>query len=368
LSKRLQEHTGTRPTVNDVAKAAGVSTATVSRVLNASADVSETLKTKVTETMEELGYVRDASARALATRRSFRLGIILPDRMGSIVSSILTAFENSCKIKGFGTLVVRSTWARNDIQNSFRRHIEHGVEGVFAAGPLDDDDFISLTTGRQVALVSLIDGELRRAISTGGKGIKSAAADPVSHPPPATVPGTIEFALCGAARRLATILTGMGHRNIAIVTEPHTESPFCAGLAQGVGLGIADGGFSGPLVIEAEGTVEAGAHIFSTLMDQPMPPTAILCATDTLAMGMYFEASRCGLNVPDDVSIAALTSPSTARAMTPALSGIDLDPAEIGRLAGENLMARIESRPVAGYVRLHAGLTLRDSLAPPKPQ
>jgi len=364
LRKRLQEQANARPTVNDVAKAAGVSTATVSRVLNASADVSDALKIKVNQTMVDLGYVRDATARALATRRSFRLGIILPSRMGSIVSEILAAFENSCNINGFGTFVVRSTWERADIQSSFRRHLEHGVEGVFAAGPLDDADFVSLSTGREVALVSLVDVEMKRAIFAGGAGSKSETQETASDG--FATPGTIEFALCGAAHRLTILLTGMGHRRIAIVTEPHTESPYCAGLAQGVGLGLADGGFSGPLIIEASGTVEAGAHIFSTLMDQPAPPTAILCATDAVAMGMYFEASRRGLSIPGDISVAALTSPSTARAMTPALSGIDLDPAEIGRLAGENLMARIEERPVAEYVRLHAGLTLRDSLGPPK--
>ncbi|MFV2092832.1 MAG: LacI family DNA-binding transcriptional regulator [Hyphomicrobiales bacterium] len=373
MRKRLQERSGARPTVSDVARAAGVSTATVSRVLNASAEVSETLKTRVTETMEQLGYVRDASARALATRRSFRLGIIIPSGAGPIVSSILVAFEDSCKTRNFGMLAVRSNWSRADIQTSFRRQMEHGVEGVFAAGPLDDADIVSLTSDQEIALVSLSDGSLTNsktidvaAAKTGNGEATSNTSMPSSPSTTDLAPGTIDLALCVAARRLALLLTDMGHRRIAIVTEPHAEAPFCAGLAQGVGQGLLAGGFSGPVVIETTGSLEAGAHVFSALMEQTMPPTAVLCATDIVAVGMYFEAGRRGMTIPVDISIAALTSPPTARAMSPALSGIDIDPTEIGRLAADNLLARIEARPVELQVRLHAGLCLRDSLAPPK--
>lgn len=353
MRKRLQEQAASRPTVNDVARAAGVSTATVSRVLNASADVSEALKVKVTQTMERMGYVRDGTARALATKRSFLLGIVLPRRMGGFTSSILTAFENASQARGFGTLIGRSSWTRADIQRSFRHLLGHGVEGVFTAGPLDGADIAALITGRDVALMALADGD-------------PAGGNPAATLPLDTAPGALDLALSATARRLCATVTGMGHRRIAIVTQSHTEAPVCAGLARGIGQDIAARGLAAPVIIETESSVEAGAHAGAALMDRPEPPTAVFCSSEVLAMGMLFEARRRGLGVPEDISIAALTSPRTARAMAPALSGIELDPVQIGRLAAENLTARIEARPAARQLRLHATLALRDSLAPPK--
>ncbi|VAW10155.1 hypothetical protein MNBD_ALPHA09-1174 [hydrothermal vent metagenome] len=353
LVKRLQEPAPSRPTVNDVARAAGVSTATVSRVLNASADVSEALKIKVTQTMEQMGYVRDATARALATKRSFLLGLILPRRMEPFGSSVLAAFENTNKANGFGTLLVRSSWTRTDIRESLRHLLENGVEGVFSAGPLEETNIAALIMGREFTLITLADGEAvcGTATDTG---------------PSATAPGAIDLALGATARRLAANVTAMGHRRIAIVTEPLVEAPICSGLAHGIGQNISAAGISAPLIIETDCSIEAGAHAFAALMEQPEPPTMVFCFSDALAMGMLFEAGRRGLAVPQDVSIAALTSPRAARAMTPALSGIELDPTEIGALAAESLNARIKARPVAHRLRLPATVTLRDSLGPPK--
>ena len=142
------------PTIDDIAKAAGVSTATVSRVLNTPNIVRPALRKRVEDRVRELGYVRHGAARALASARSHTVGVVIPTLESAIFSSGVNAMESRLRENGY-TLVLSVTnydHAQEFIQ--VRRLMERGVDAMILLGRDHDDDTIRLLTQRKCPFVT----------------------------------------------------------------------------------------------------------------------------------------------------------------------------------------------------------------------
>lgn len=334
-------------TIHDVARRAGVSTATVSRALADPSRVAAKTRDAVFQAIAEVGFTPNASARSLRARSTKMVLALLNGIGDSFYTPILTAIESTLFEAGYG-MIMGDT--RN--QPNRERHYDHlvrsgQVDGVLLfSGRLPQEGFADLARTLPVMLVC--------------NDIPDAGALPV-----------IEINNRDAAYQMVEYLVNLGHRRIAHVTGPlhnveaqerlrgFREATAAAELAPG-DLFIWEGAFS----FDA-GT--AAARRFLTLSPADRP-SAIFCGSDQMAIGFIKAVRDTGVSVPMDVSVAGFDDIEYANLFSPALTTMHQPRPEIGRSAAENLVAQMTgSGKTQQRTRLPCTLVIRDSVRPYRP-
>lgn len=318
-----ETQTRRRPTINDIARLAGVSKKTVSRVINESPLVKGETREAVKSIIRETGFAPDPQARGLAFRRSFLVGLIYdnpnPQHTVSHQQGLLDAFEGS----GL-ELVVRpvdrtSGMLLEDMKSFVERQKPFGV--VLPSPVSENDGLAALLRDLGCPYVRIasvpLDEPDRMVVSHDGEG----AAE--------------------AARRLADL----GHRRIALISGPpnfrssiERRKGFEAGLAErGLFLDKA-------LVRQGGYTYESGVEAARQLFAIAWRPTAVFALNDEMAAGVYTAAREAGLSIPDDVSVVGFDDAPIASRLWPPMTSVRLPLREMGRLAGEVLLGRAGRR------------------------
>jgi LacI family transcriptional regulator len=336
-------------TITDVARRAGVSTATVSRVLNRNYPVSDAVRQRVLEAVRDLGYVANAHARALLTSTSGTVGVILHDVSDPYFAEIVRGIQEVAAREN--RLVV--------ICNSLREpareitYIEmlrgHRVDAIIMAGGhmLDDEYLVAL---REQALQLRAQGS--RLVLCG------------RHPVPADA--VVPDNTAGAARLVRHLLE-RGHRRIAYVAGPGSLSTSQDRLdGYRSALASHEVELDPALVVAGDFSRESGYAAAVRLLDSGAAFTAIAAANDLTAAGVLACLRARGVRVPEDVSVAGFDDLPVARDVTPALTTVRVPMMEMGRqsmlLALRDLEAPVE------LVQLDTELVERDSVAaPPNP-
>jgi LacI family repressor for deo operon, udp, cdd, tsx, nupC, and nupG len=332
-------------TIHEVARRAGVSTATVSRAIANPGQVTEETRGRVLAAIREAGYTPNATARNLRARSTKTVLVLLPGLGNSFWNVIINSIEDVLSEAGYGVIFGDT---RNDPKREghYERLVRGGqVDGVLLfTGRLPHPDFVHLDRTIPITLVSN------------------------------EVPGCSELPLFGidnreAARMMTDHLIAEGHRRIAHLTGPEDnpeaaerirgfrEALVAAGLDAGDDL-IWPGGFD-----PASGVRGAG-HFFA-LADRP---TAVFAASDEGAIGFIKALKNRGVSVPRDVSVAGFDGIEYSAMYDPALTTVLQPRAELGRLAGENLVRRMDRsapRLPPARVAIPCTLLIRDSVAPP---
>ncbi len=311
------EGSSRRPTINDVARMAGVSKKTVSRVINESPFVKEDTRKAVQTIIRETGYAPDPQARGLAFRRSFLVGLIYdnpnPQHTVSHQQGLLDAMAGS----GF-ELVVRPV-DRNSprLLDEMRMFIERQkLFGVVLPSPVSEDE-------RLAALLQELDV---RYVRIGSVALDEPGRMLVSH----DGKGAAE-----AARHLADL----GHTRIALISGPTT---FRSSVERRKGFesGLAERGLSlDPALVRVGAyTYESGVNAAKELLAMKARPTAVFCLNDEMATGVYTAAREQGLRIPEDVSVVGFDDSSIASRLWPPMSSVRLPLRDMGRIAGEMLV------------------------------
>jgi LacI family transcriptional regulator len=334
--------------ITDVARRAGVSTATVSRVLNRNYPVSDGVRQRVLEAVRDLGYVANAHARALLTSTSGTVGVILHDVSDPYFAEIVRGIQEVAARED--RLVV--------ICNSLREpareiaYIEmlraHRVDAIIMAGGhiLDDEYLMAL---REQALQLRAQGS--RLVLCGRHPVRADAVVPHNT--------------AGAAR-LARHLLDLGHRRIAHVTGPANLSTTQDRIDGYLGALASYAVEADPaLLVTGDFTREGGYEAVERLLAAGTDFTAVCAANDLTAVGVLVCLRDHGLRVPDDVSVAGFDDLPVARDVTPALTTIRVPMAEMGRQS-MRLALRDANAPYE-LVRLETELVVRQSVAVPTP-
>ena len=332
-------------TISDVASRAGVSVATVSRVLNGNYPVAEPTRARVLEAVRDLGYIANAHARALIKATSGTVGVILHDVGDPYFAEIVRGIQEVADANG--RLVVLSSSMRDPAREI--TYIEmlraQRVDAVIiTSGFVEDDDFLAALH------------EQARGLRAQGSRLVVCGRYPVRAP--AVVPDN-----AGGAFRVTTHLLQAGHRRIAHLAGPPRFSTTDArqrgyeGALAAFGLRIDErlvitGGFS-----------RDGAHESTLrLIDSGAPFSAIFAANDMMAIGALAALRERGMSVPGDVSLVGFDDLPIARDLTPPLTTVSLPMAEMGRRAMELALSdHPDSEPV---VHLPTELVIRESVAP----
>ncbi|HKB94065.1 MAG TPA: LacI family DNA-binding transcriptional regulator [Gaiellaceae bacterium] len=340
----LEEQQRRRVTIRDIADLAGVSIATVSRVVNGRADVSEETRDLVQRVIRQHGYTANRSARGLSAGRTGLVGVLVPLVHPAYFSAILAGAAEALYDQDM-RLLLSPTHHEHAREVSLLDRLTHGA-----------------TDGALIVLPEESTEELGQLLEQGYRFVVVDPRERLDERVPA-----VSAAHASGADQAIRHLLGLGHRRIAAITGPRgwvaTED-----RRRGYHAALAAAGImpDPELEVEADFEIGGGERAAAHLFDLPTPPTAIFAGNDNLAIGAIQAARARGIGVPGDVSIVGFDDVEQATVVTPQLTTIRQPLAEMGRMAVSMLVRLLErQRFETLHVELGTRLVVRDSTAPP---
>jgi DNA-binding LacI/PurR family transcriptional regulator len=353
-------------TIRDVARFSGVSTATVTRVLQGQPSVREDTRLRVQEAVRILGYRPDAIARALVTRSSKTVGMLLPSSGDSFWGGIATGIENRALQAGFGVLFAN---AHGDLSREaavIELFLGNRVDGIIVAGSVSGPgDWFG--GGNAPIPVILVDShgrfsgdELREAqVAPPHQLLRSITMRTVAGPRV----GHVFFDDIGGARLLVNDLVSKGHTRLAFVGGEPARPTLLRILGFRIALGEA--GLEPVAIRPCEETLEAGRVTALSVLSSPDPPTAIVAYSDLVAISVLRAAHELRIRVPEDVSVAGFDDIELAAFVEPPLTTVAQPKEEMGRWAMDMVLTGLEGEMKPASRDVPGQLVVRSSTGPP---
>ena len=330
--------------LGDVAQHAGVSTATVSRVLNNPEKVAAKSRVAVNTSIETLGYIPDGAARALASRHSRIVGAIVPTLDNALFAAGIQSLQRRLRQHDYTLIVASHEYDLFEELNEVKMLLRQGVDALLLVGTRHEPALLQLLEEKDVPYVNCW------------------AWDSDSSQP------YIGFDNRKAARKIADYLLDLGHVDLAVIAG-RTENN---DRARDRVLGIRDAIEARNLrlapgkIIERSYSVKQGREAMRQLLQLERLPTAVLCGNDILAMGAVAECQSSGIRIPDEISIAGFDDLDMSSQIKPALTTIHVPSAEMGENAAEYLVAQIRREPLQPPVEMGTRLMVRETTAKPR--
>ena len=337
---------GGKVTINDVARLAGVSKKTVSRVINESPLVGDATRDRIKKIIDETGYTPDPQARALALRRSFLIGMIYDNPSPQYVVNMQLGILDRIQDTSFQLVLHPCVRGAPDNHARIMRFItQQRPYGVVLSPSVSEDS----------ALCAML-----RAHDCPYVRIACVEFDEPHE-------NVRTFDVEGAAEAGAH-LAALGHRRVAHV---HGIKGFrsagerMAGFEQGLKAHKVK--LLKKYIVEGAYTFESGQAAAAKLLAMPDRPTAIFLGNDEMALGAYRAVRAAGLRVPDDISVVGFDDSPMAARVWPPMTSVRLPIRQMGEAAADLLLAAGAGKVVRDRVTFAAELVERQSTAPPKP-
>ena len=328
---------GQRVTIRDVARAAGVSNATVSQVLNGSRPVAEETRLRIERVIAELGYRPNTFARALKTLRSQLVGVVLPDLSNPFYPTLVRGVQDELGVGGYHAVVVNTDAERAKELELVAELVARQVDGlVLTTWTLTDADYAGIAAkGVPFVVVGRTEG-----------------FDHVV---------TSDYA---AAFEMTRYLLDKGYGRVAHLAGPVGGGGPGAPRLAGYRAAMRERGFSGAAapVVHGEFTVAGGSKAMLKLLESGIAPRAVFCANDLMALGAIEAARTAGLRVPEDLAVAGFDDIDAASLVRPSLTTVENSGRELGARAAGLLLDRMrgaDGPPVE--VKVSFTLKKRDS-------
>jgi LacI family transcriptional regulator len=325
-SKSNRSLTQTEPsTIRDVAHAAGVSVATVSRALNGALNVLPETRQRIQIAAQQLRFTPSSAARSLITRRTDTIGALLPDLHGEYFSELIRGIDRAARARGLH-LLVSSSHGDADEAAAALRAMSGRVDGLLVMSPHADASFLDHNLPTRVPAVLL------------NTGLVYA--------------GHARFAVdnFGGAQTMTRHLLGAGRKRIAFICGPADNDEaqarlagYRAGLKPPARTKAAAKATAQPALFEGDFTEEAGWLAGRRIAQTRPRPDAIFAANDMMAVGCLAALQEAGLRVPEDIAVVGFDDIPIARYVTPALTTIRVPIARLGSAALDALAKHIEA-------------------------
>jgi LacI family transcriptional regulator len=348
MSRLRTRRGGGAVTIRDVAAAAGVSTMTVSRVINGDRAVRDATRAAVRAAMATLDYVPNPAAQRLAGADRLRIGLLYGNPSASYLGEFLLGTLDEVSRSNVGLVVARCE-GEADALRAVQRLLADRVAGIVLTPPLGDF----------AAVVTLL----------AASGVPTIAVGTDRPRAPISV---VRIDDAAAAAAMTAYLIELGHRRIGFITGDDTAS-VSADRRDGYLAALAAAGVVPDVTIIAAGsfTYRSGRDAADGLLALAAPPTAIFASNDDMAAGAIAAAHRHGLDVPRDVSIVGFDDTPIGAAIWPALTTINQPIAAMSRVAVERLVAEIRGSRLGSplspcRLSLDFSLVRRDSAAAPR--
>ncbi len=326
------------PTIDDVARAAGVSTATISRAINDPDKVAKQTRDRITAAIDSLGYTPHFGARAMATSRFKTVGAIIPTMANAMFASGMQAFQEVLSEAGVTLLVATTGYDPDAELRQIKALMMQGASGLMLIGtdrPPETTRFLQLRNIPHVL-----------TWAWGEDGLFAG------------------FDNKRAAQRMTEHVIAQGHRRIAMISGISAGNDRVKERVAGVQTAIAESDDATLLTIaESPYLLDPAGDAFDQVWQQQ--PTAIIGGSDVLAAGAVVRARERGVVVPDDVSITGFDDIGLSLVSVPPLTTMRVPQVEMGRAAAMLLLERLSGR-TANSIEFDATLIERGSLAPPR--
>lgn len=329
------------PTIIEVAAMAGVSTATVSRVLSQPERVSAKTRERVMAVVDATGYTPNVAARTLRTLRAAKILLTVPDISNPFFANIIHGAEEAARDAGYG-MVVGDTRHDGEVEDQYAEMLSRReVDGLIFLGHRLPEKLRSLVK-RQGAAAPVVNG--------------------CEYSPELGVPG-VHIDNAAAADEAMQHLIALGHRKIAMMTGPAigplTRDRLAGAHAAAVRHGLTD------QVIVLTGDYSAAFAYAEAPKLVTQGVTAIFCFNDEMAMGAISAIHQAGLSCPNDVSVMGFDDLPLSQYFQPGLTTIAQPKRRIGRMTVEMLLSILSGEPIAQqHVTLPHRLVVRGSTAP----
>ncbi len=304
-------------TIKDVAREAGVSIATVSRVYNDALSVADETRAHVQRVGTRLGYVPHATARSLITRRTSTIGVILPDLHGEFFSEIIRGVDMSARARGYHILVSSSHASAAEVRAALQL-MRGRVDGLLV-----------LTTEPHEAMQPLAG---RLPVVRIGAGANGKAED------------AIMVANYEGALAMGRHLLLLGHRRIAVITGAGENLDVRERL-DGFRAALREAGVTPDSALELAGdfTEESGYAAGVRLAAMTPRPTAVFALNDAMALGAMSALRAAGLEIPSDIGVTGFDDIPTAQYLEPPLTTVRVDISALGGRAAERLFSVLQA-------------------------
>ncbi|HET7627655.1 MAG TPA: LacI family DNA-binding transcriptional regulator [Bacillales bacterium] len=329
------------PTIKDVAKKAKVSTATVSRILNDLPGYSAKTKEKVLQAIEELGYQPNAVARGLIMKKTRTIGVLFPDVSNSFASEILNGIEDACNEMGHSVIVCNT--ASNGIRTKKYLQVlnEKRVDGIIYTSEMMKDEYHDIIQKMNVPVMLLSSVSYKHQLPYVRVDDRHAVYNGTEY------------------------LIKKGHEKIGMISGPKTD--LIAGLPRVEGFqsalkenGLAHGE---PLVEYADGFgFKDGVVALPKLLRKNKDLTAVVIASDEMAVGAISAAYRMGVKIPEQLSIIGYDNLPVSEMSIPPLTTIEQPLYEMGSKSAELLLKMIQTGEGVESVIMRHHIVERESV------
>lgn len=329
--------------LSDVAKHVGVSTATVSRVLNNPEKVAEKKRLMIEKAITELGYIPDGAARALASRHTKTIGAVVPTLDNAIFATGIQALQSKLKSAGYTLLVASHEYDIDEELHEVKTLLRQGVEGIMLVGGTHSPVLDNLLSQQHIPHVN-------------------CWAYDANHPKP-----YVGFDNKKAAERLTRYLLELGHKEFAVIIGHTLNNDRAKDRLTGIKAAIEEQGLklNEQYILQRSYSVKQGRDAMQAVLKSNDRPTAIICGNDVLALGALAECQAAGISVPDDMSITGFDDLELSSQLVPALTTVRIPSATMGRLAADCLIAQINQENIPLSTEIDIELMIRDTTAAP---
>lgn len=329
--------------IKDVAELAGVSTATVSHVINNTKFVTDETRRKVLEAVEKSNFHPNAQARSLALGRTNIIGLLVSDIANPFFPDLVKSIETAAFERGYSVILLNTNYNANRAADYVRRLIGLKVAGVALMTAELDPQLIEDLTQKRISVVSQNFGSVGEHMSSVVVDFASGIEEAVKH------------------------LASLGHKHIAHVAGPsrlNATDVRREAFLSAVARHIPDAKVT---VYEGDFKFDGGRRAASEILAAGDLPTAIFTANDMMAFGVMKELRGASLSIPQDISVIGFDDIAFAELTEPPLTTVVLSRVELGRRTVEALMSNIEKPDAPGVeVRIPTYLIKRGSTAPPR--
>ncbi len=331
-----------QPSIIDVAKEAGVSIATVSRVINGSDKVKSETRDRVLEVVQHLKYAPNPAARGLIMKRTEAIGLLLPDLHGEFFSEIIRGADEAVQSKNYHLIVSSS---HNDIKEieAALRFMRGRVDALVVMSPMVHSEVLLANLPKSLPVVLL----------------NCHTSNPMYD--------TIMTDGFGGAKEMVSFLLREGHKRIAIIKggdeniESRERLNGCYAAFQEREMAL-----DPELIIEGDFTEESGFNAAMKAIALRNRPTAIFAFNDSMAIGAIGAIREAGLQIPKDISVCGFDDIPIAKYLSPSLTSVHVPIHDLGAMAITRVFDRIEKKTdgAAAHIFVQTKLCIRDSCTP----
>ena len=343
-SSRQRVLTAKRVSLGDVAQHSGVSTATVSRVINNPEKVAARSRIAVNASIEALGYIPDGAARALASRHSRIIGAVVPTLDNALFAAGIQSLQRRLRQHDYTLIIASHEYDLVEELNEVKMLLRQGVDALLMVGSQHESALLQLLEEKGVPYVNCW------------------AWDSDSSQP------YIGFDNRKAARKITDYLLDLGHVELAVIAGRTANNDRARDRVLGIRDAMEARNLALPSgnVIERSYSVKQGRDAMRQLLQMDRLPTAVLCGNDILAMGAVAECQSHGIKIPDEISITGFDDLDMSSQMNPTLTTIHVPSAEMGENAAEYLVAQIRQQPLEPPAEIETKLMVRETAAKPQ--